>query len=64
MVWHLRSPITSLFMVRNIKYVYSFSKLHVKLSRLREIFCFATKSHCLQQLHLKNAAKYGIKLVG
>ena len=33
-------------------------RTRLKLSRLCEVFCFATKLHRLQQLHLRNAAKW------
>ena len=36
----------------------------VRTSGTFEIFCFASKSHRLQQLHSRNAAKYVIKWVG
>ena len=50
---HLKLPITSLFVDRNIKCGYSFSKLEraehfdTKFSESGEIFCFATKPHHL-----------------
>ena len=37
--------------------------LRPKLSRFGEIICFATKPHCLQQLHAINAANYFTKWV-
>ena len=55
-------PITSLFMVQNIKYKYLFSKLEqaeyckTKIEQIRHFFCFVAKWYHLQHIHYSEAA--------